>query len=57
VLAGFKPSKNNPDNRKQVKQKFVTSSECETCRQCSKGIAYLQKFAIKKQGNGVMCSK
>lgn len=52
-------SKNNPDARKQSsKSKMVTSTECENCViKCSKGIAYLNKFAIAKEGKGVYCSK
>lgn len=53
------PSKNNPDKRDaKVKGKFVISSDCEKCTQkCGKGEAYLKRYAIKKEGNGVWCQK
>lgn len=57
-MAGKKTSKNNPDGRNISKGKFVVSSDCEVCTQkCERGLNYLKKFAIKKEGNGVMCFK
>lgn len=53
-------SKNIPDNKNisAVKGKFVTSDIRESCNtKCSKGLLYLEKFEIKKEGNGVMCFK
>ena len=54
-----KKSKNSPDNKNNtIKYKMVTSYECEICNnKCLSGLAYLKSFAIKKEGNGVMCYK
>ena len=55
-----KNSKNNPDSRNSCvsKGKWVLSSDCEVCKEkCERGLNYLKKFAIKKEGNGVMCFK
>lgn len=52
-------SKNNVENRaKGPKGKFVTSTDCEGCKdKCRSGELYLKRFAIKHEGNGVMCFK
>jgi hypothetical protein len=53
-----KGSKNNPNNRKEVKSKIVTSTTCEECTdKCIKGIEYLKLFAVRKEGRGVCCTK
>lgn len=52
-----KLSKNNPDKREQPKGKMVISSDCEQCKQCERGLRYLEIFNLKKQGNGVICYK
>lgn len=54
-----KTSKNNPDNR-QTKNtiKTVISDDCEKCiNKCENGIAYLKRFKIKHEGNGVICKR
>ena len=56
-MASPKFSKNNPTNRNQVRTKYALSNDCEECLGCAKGIAYVERFKIKKQGNGVICKK
>jgi hypothetical protein len=58
-MAGAKKSKNNPDTRNaQVKGRMVMSDDCEKCTEkCGKGREYLQRMALKHQGNGVFCRK
>jgi hypothetical protein len=55
-----KKTKNNPDNKNSnaVKGVYVTSDICELCsKKCPRGIAYLEKYAIRHEGNGVVCFK
>ena len=50
-------SKNNPTNKApKAKGRMVLSDDCIKCSaQCAKGKLYLERFAIKHQGNGIYC--
>jgi hypothetical protein len=56
VMAG---SKNNIANKgEKVKGKFALSDDCEACQnKCKKGIVYLERYSVKREGNGVWCTQ
>jgi hypothetical protein len=44
------------DNKTRFNMKVVTSDKCESCRQCERGLRYLEKMSLPGAvGYGVPC--